>query len=150
MRGLGDVEFERGSPGTISAAGLYTAPAGITTLRAISLVATSQADAAKFNSVSLILLPPVGVSVAPGAVSLFTSQTQQFTASVSNAVSAAVTWTVSPVNAGTVSVGGLYTAPASITVQQTVVVTATSVADSSKFSQTLITLSPGQGTAVSG
>src|SRR6185369_11105673 len=77
-------------------------------------------------------------------------QTQQFTAAVSNAVNPAVTWTLSPSNAGFISATGFYTAPASISVSQTVVVTATSQTDPTKLSQALIALSPGQGVLVSG
>ena len=73
----------------------------------------------------------VSVSVSPTAVALYASQTQQFTAMVSNTANTAVTWSLSP-STGTISSTGLYTAPASIATQQTVTVRATSVADSSE------------------
>ena len=72
-------------------------------------------------------MPPVAVSVTPASATLSDgSQQQQFTANVINAINTAVTWTISPSGAGTISATGLYAAPANIASQQTVTVTATS------------------------
>jgi hypothetical protein len=51
-----------------------------------------------------------------------------------------VIWSLSP-NVGTISSSGLYTAPASISVQQLVTATATSVGDPSKSASAAVTLS---------
>ena len=85
---------------------------------------------------------PLPVTVAPLAASLYVSQAQQFTASVANTTNTAVTWAASPAGTGTLSTSGLYTAPASIGSQQTITVTATSVADTTKSGQATITLNP--------
>ena len=50
-----------------------------------------------------------------------------------------MSWTLSP-NVGTISSTGLYTAPATLTTQQSVVVTATSVADTTKSASASLTL----------
>ena len=85
------------------------------------------------------LNPSLGCGKWP-SVSLTASQTQLFTASVSGATNTAVTWSISP-NVGSIS-SGLYTAPSSITSSQTVTVTATSAADSTKWASATVTLMP--------
>jgi hypothetical protein len=130
--------------GTVSASGLYTAPATISAQQTVQLIATSVADSAK-SAVAVITLippaPPVSVSVSPASVSLGQGQSQQFAAAVTGATNTAVTWSLSaPV--GTVSASGLYTAPATISAQQTVQVIATSVADPSRRASASITLTP--------
>ena len=56
-----------------------------------------------------------------------------------------VTWSLSP-NVGSISTAGLYTAPASITSTQTITVTATSAADTTKKGTATVTLNPPAGT----
>jgi hypothetical protein len=85
---------------------------------------------------------PISVGIYPTTVSLSALQTQQFTATVTGSGNTAVTWGISPANAGTISPAGLYTAPASIGTQQTVTVTATSVADPTKYANASVTLNP--------
>jgi hypothetical protein len=79
------------------------------------------------------------VTVNPTAVTLPPSGIQQFTST------AWVTWSVSPA-VGTITATGLnlgrYTAPAVITDMQTVIVTATSVADPTKSAHATVTLAP--------
>ena len=129
--------------GTISSTGLYTAPATITTQQSVVVKATSVADTTKSASANVTLRAGVSVGVTPTTASLTSSQIQQFTATVSGGSgNTAVSWTLSP-NVGTISSTGLYTAPATVTTQQSVVVKATSVADTSKSATTTITLSPG-------
>jgi hypothetical protein len=81
----------------------------------------------------------VSVSLNPASVSLKASQTQQFTATVSNTSNTAVTWSISPA-VGTISASGLYTAPSSVTSQQAVTVKATSRADTTKSASATVTL----------
>jgi hypothetical protein len=126
--------------GTISTAGLYTAPASITTQQTVTATATSVADSSKSATATVTLYPPVAVNVTPPTSTLYSSQTQQFTATVANTSNTAVTWSVSP-TVGTISSTGLYTAPASVTTQQTVTVRATSVADSTKSATASVNLS---------
>ena len=79
------------------------------------------------------LYPENAVGAIPSTVTLYASQFQQFAVSGSGACSStvAVTWTISPADAGTINTSGLYTAPSSIVAQQTVTATATSRADNS-------------------
>jgi hypothetical protein len=87
-----------------------------------------------------------GVNVKPGTINLNAGKTQQFTAAVSSSTNQNVTWSINP-SVGTISASGLYTAPASIAAAQTVTVTATSAADSTKFSAATIGLVPGSAVA---
>ena len=66
--------------------------------------------------------------------------TQQFTAAVTGTSNTAVTWSLNPVT-GTIN-NGLYTAPATISSPQTVTVTATSAADTTKSSSVKVNLQP--------
>jgi len=88
------------------------------------------------------LQPPVTVSVTPATATLYGAQTQQFTATVTNTNNTAVTWTISPAGTGTISSSGLYTAPAMISTQQTVTVTATSQANTAASASSTVTLMP--------
>lgn len=81
----------------------------------------------------------VSISVSPVTVSLQAGQGQTFAASVSGSTNTAVNWSMSP-SVGSLTSGGVYTAPASVTTQQTVVVTATSAADSTKSATATVTL----------
>jgi len=81
----------------------------------------------------------VGVQISPTAVNLSASQTQQFTATVTGTTNTNVNWSLNPV-VGTLSSTGFYTAPSSITTAQTVNVTATSVADTTRFATAVVNL----------
>ncbi len=106
----------------------------------MTVTATSQADTSKSAPAS-VTLQPVAVSVSPASASLGPSQTQQFTATVTGSSITTVTWSISP-SVGSISGSGLYTAPASITSQQTVTVKATSNADTTKSASATVTLVP--------
>ncbi|HEY3358972.1 MAG TPA: glycoside hydrolase family 18 protein [Polyangia bacterium] len=54
----------------------------------------------------------VAVTVAPASASLLTGATQQFSATVTGSTNPAVTWSVVEAGGGTITSGGLYTAPA--------------------------------------
>ena len=88
------------------------------------------------------LQPPVSVSVSPASATLYGGQTQQFTATVVNTTNTAVTWTISPTGTGTIDSSGLYTAPTTISTQQTVTVTATSQASTTASASSTVTLMP--------
>lgn len=102
--------------------------------------------------------PPssVGVTVAPSSANLFLGSMQQFQAIVTGSSHPNVTWEVNGViggttSAGTISVGGLYTAPAVLPSPPSATVTAVSEADtqasgSAKISledDVAITVAPG-------
>ena len=126
--------------GTITAAGLYTAPIQSGTHR---VTATSQADASQSASATVtVMAESVSISISPTTASLGPRAQQQFTASVSGTTNTAVTWSVDSQsggssNAGTITAAGLYTAPAQA---GTHTVTATSQADSSKGASASITV----------
>src|SRR5438093_6616949 len=96
--------------GSISATGLYTAPPSVFTPQTVTVTATSLADG--HTGMATVNLAPA-VTVSPGTVTLGPSELQQFSANVSGAFNASVTWSVTP-NTGTISAAGLYTAPGSI------------------------------------
>ncbi|MFB3778513.1 MAG: Ig-like domain-containing protein [Bryobacteraceae bacterium] len=88
------------------------------------------------------------VTVVPPWRKLYPSQTQQFNARVTTSTNQAVTWSLSP-NVGIISGTGLYTAPSSIASQQTVTVTATSVADNTRSGSAKAWLYPPVSVSVS-
>ncbi len=127
--------------GTISAAGLYSAPASIATAQTVTVKATSVADSSKAASATITLNPTVTISLTPLAAGLTASQTQQYTATVRGTFNGTVTWALSPA-VGTISASGLFTAPAAIARVQTVTVKATSIADSTKSATATVALNP--------
>jgi uncharacterized protein (TIGR03437 family) len=119
----------------------YTAPNTISALVTVTL--TVNCGPVAGNATATIFLTPtsaVSISVSPGSASLNPGQQQQFTANVTGSSNMAVTWKTSVGDPGGIDSTGLYTAPASITVRQTVTVTATSLADPTKSATATITL----------
>ena len=119
--------------GSISASGLYTAPASLPNPATAVVKATSVADPLVSTSVNVTLTKPsVVVTVSPASANVSLNQTVQLLASVTNAQNSAVTWTVNNVaggnaTVGTVSSAGLYQAPAALPSPATVTVRAVSV-----------------------
>ena len=132
----------KASGGTVTSGGLYTAPSSAGTY---TVTATSAADSTKSASavVTVSQATQVSISVAPSTVSLSTGGQKQLTASVSGSSNTAVTWTAS---GGSVTSGGLYTAPSSA---GTYTVTATSAADSTKSASAVVTVSQPAQVSVS-
>lgn len=126
--------------GTVSAAGLYTAPLALGTFH---VRATSHADPTRFGEATVTVAPSaISVSVAPNTAHLQEGAMQQFAATVTGTTgNTSVTWSVEEGSAGgSVSSAGLYTAPSS---SGEFHVQATSVADPSKFGvSTVIVQSP--------
>lgn len=131
--------------GTITAAGLYTAPA---TGGTFHVVATSVADASKSSMATVtVTVPVVAVTINPTTASLSTGGTQAFTATVTGSSNTAVTWSVQEgASGGTISAAGLYTAPATASIYHVV---ATSVADTSKSAVATVTVTAVVPTATS-
>jgi uncharacterized protein (TIGR03437 family) len=120
--------------------GMYTAPSVISGAQTVTLTATSVADPSKFATATVQLLPNnISISLSPPTASLLASQSVQFTATVTGTTNTAVAW--SAPTAGTIS-NGLYTAPSSIKSSDNITLTATSLADSSKFVSAVIHLLP--------
>lgn len=114
----------------------------VTTQQSVKI--TASAGGATKNA-TLTVKPGAGsvisVSVSPKTASLQAGQTQAFTATVSGTTNTAVTWSIQPAF-GSISSTGLYTAPSSVSSTTTVIVRATSVADTTKYDEATVTVSP--------
>src|SRR5262249_50431435 len=92
--------------------------------------------------------PPVSVALSPTSVNGPAQGQQVFVATVLNTTNTAVTWKVNGVTGGnatigTISVAGLYVAPAIVPNPGTVTVTAVSKADTSKSASASATVTVG-------
>jgi hypothetical protein len=88
---------------------------------------------------------PVTVTVTANSPNAYQGETDQFTATVQNAASAAVTWQVNGMDQGspsfgTINTSGLYTAPIVVPSQPTVTVTAVLQSDSTKTGSSSVTI----------
>ncbi len=129
--------------GAITASGVYTAPS-VATATTFTITATAVADASKSGSAT-VAVNPVTVAVSPTSATVPSNGSQQFAATVTNSANASVTWSVrnaaqgDTTPTGTVNSSGLYAAPAVSNAKQ-VLVTATSVADSTKSATATVTI----------
>ena len=139
------------SAGTISAAGLYTAPQAIPSPANVTVTATSQADGSASGSASVTIQSDIVVNISPNSASVSTGGSQAFTATITSSgnPSTAVSWSVNGVPGGNPTLGEIsmtssdsatYTAPAAPPSPATVKVTATSVADRSKSASASVTI----------
>jgi hypothetical protein len=85
------------------------------------------------------------ITILPGSATLFLGQTQQFQAIVAGTSSTSVNWSVNGVaggnaTVGSISIGGLYTAPAILPANGIVTVTATSEANDQASASVSVTL----------
>jgi hypothetical protein len=127
------------SNGTITAAGVYTAPASVPNQATVTVTATSQADSTKFASATVTVQP--SVQVLPSGVTLQVNGIQQFTANVMGTTNQAVQWSVAGGAAdGTITPTGFYTAPAAVPNPAQVTVQATSVADATQSGTATVTV----------
>lgn len=140
--------------GTISTAGLYTAPSSVPNPAQVTVKAVSVADPTKSATATVTIVPPIGIGISPTTAQLLTAGTQQFSASVTNTTNTAVTWTVagsgcSGSACGTISSSGFYTAPGTVPTPAQVFVTATSVADPTKSATATVTIIPPVAVTIS-
>src|SRR5579871_971679 len=140
--------------GTISTAGLYTAPAAVPSPASVTINAVAQADATKSGTATVTITLPIGVTVSPKSVTIQADFSQQFTPTVTNTTNTAVTWQVNGVNGGnstvgTISASGLYTAPAAVPNPATVTIKVISQADNTKFDTATVTVNPPVTVSVS-
>ena len=98
--------------GTISAAGLYTGPVSVPSPNQVAVKAVSQQDITCSDTATVTITGgPAAPNVQPASATVPAGNTQQFTADMP------VTWSVMGVSGtdpgtwGTISSGGLYTAP---------------------------------------
>ncbi len=80
--------------------------------------------------------------IAPQQTTLYSSETQQFTAQPSRLSNPVIAWSTDPPNLGSISSTGLYTAPASISAPQTVTVIARNAADPTQTATAAVLLYP--------
>jgi hypothetical protein len=124
--------------GSISSTGLYTAPTGVPTPDSVTVTATSVADTSKSDTATVSVLAAVIVTVSPANPPNITiGATQSFTATVQNAIDSTVNWSLSGPGCsgstcGTITSGGMYTAPSVVPSPPGVTITATSVEDTAK------------------
>ncbi|HWY53044.1 MAG TPA: hypothetical protein VNZ03_01185 [Terriglobales bacterium] len=140
--------------GTITNAGLYTAPVDLPNPTNVNIQATSQADASASGSTAVIITSDITVAVAtnPANTSTVTpGGTVQLIATVASAghPDVKVNWSANGVangnsTVGTIAVTGAdtatYTAPGSLPNPNPATITATSVADSRTFASLSLTI----------
>jgi hypothetical protein len=126
------------SMGTITAAGLYTAPIDLPSPAIVQVTATSQADSSKSAAAQITITSDIGISVAPPSASVELGAVQAFHTTITSAghPDSSVRWSLSgatcPVACGSVDLNGNYTAPGILPSTATATLTAQSVADPSK------------------
>jgi hypothetical protein len=127
---------EGASGGTISSAGLYTAPAAAGTFH---VVATSQADTTKTSTATVTV--NITIAVTPTSATITLGQSQSFVATVAGTTNTAVTWSVQEGTAGgSITSAGVYTPPAT---PGTYHVVAVSQADAGKQSVVTVIVQAG-------
>jgi parallel beta-helix repeat protein len=137
-----------------SSSTLYPGPFRLSssaTIRAIAILG-SLTSAVASGSYTIAAPSVVVVIVAPANATVTAGSTQQFAASVIGTRSTGVTWLVSgaacnEAACGTITPGGLYTAPATVPSQINVIITVTSVADPLQSASAIVTLLPANGKA---
>jgi hypothetical protein len=142
--GPGTWSVQESGGGTIDATGLYTPPASLSSGTFHIMLTAGGATA----SATVTLVPAIVVAISPTSATLFSGQTQQFSASVMNASSTTVTWSLveSPASvSGTVSASGLYTAGAAGTVH----LVAKASADPSSSATAVITVNTAPKVTIS-
>jgi 6-phosphogluconolactonase len=138
----------------------YTAPTAAATSFAVTLTATSVADATKSSAGTITITPPISVNVLPPSASIAAGSTTgtPFAATVTNdGNNRGVNWTLSTIGGpcsatcGTLSAASsasgtpvTYTAPASAAATFTVTLTATSATDTTKTGFATITVTSSQ------
>ena len=93
------------SCGTITQAGVYTAPSVAPPSATLKIMAIPRADPTKATSFPIRVLPVVGVVVTPSSASMALGTTQTFQAAVTGSGDGTVTWDVNGVVGGNGIVG---------------------------------------------
>lgn len=137
--------------GTISASGLYTAPAILPATTSVAVTATSAADSNASATATVTLHDDIAVAVSPASATVLIGATQVFSATVTGSGNPAsgITWSVNGIAGGTASTGTIaagsngsatYTAPSVLPVSPAVTITATTVADPTASGSATVTL----------
>jgi serine protease len=141
--------------GTISTSGDYTPPASVPSPNVVTVKAVWTSDTTKYATSQVTINAPVSISVTPKVANVPVGSTQTFTAAVVNATSTSVTWSVNGIaggapSVGTISSGGVYTAPAAIPSPPAVTITAASTVDCTKSSSAETTVTAASASSASG
>jgi len=142
--------------GTISATGLYAAPADLPSNATVTIAAASVADPTKSGSAQLTVTSDIAISITPGGANVELGSVQKLQSSVTSSghPDATILWSTSgascPVACGTVDASGDYTAPQILPASPSVVVRAQSVADPSKFAVATLTVTSSLALQLSG
>ena len=132
--------------GTITAAGVYTAPADLPSSAIVQVTATSQADATKSTSAKVTITSDVQIALGTNAASVELGAIHTFHADITSAghPDSAVLWALSgaacPFACGTVDTNGNFTAPQILPSPASATLTAQSAADSSKRASATLTI----------
>ncbi len=135
--------------GTINYSGTYIAPAKVPSPAKVTVKATLISDSTQTATAEVTITQgdAVTISLTPTEVTVPSSQTQLFTATVSNTAYTAVEWRVNDVLGGdsvhgTIDQYGMFRAPSTPPDPNTVTIKATSVADPDKSATATITITP--------
>jgi len=141
--------------GTVSSTGLYTAPGTVPNPAQITVTATSKEDGETTASATVTIITPVEVVISPTSAIVTVGQQQQFRISVSGTVNKTVIWSISGSGCsgaacGSITSGGLYTAPAAVPSLATVIVKATSQASTSSSASAVLTITASNNSKLIG
>src|SRR5436309_4711777 len=124
--------------GTITSAGVYTAPVDMPSPATVQVTATSHADATKSAAATLAITSDIALTLTPNPASVELGATQAFQAALTTSAhpDTSIRWSLSgPACAsgcGSVDATGTYTAPRILPSPAIATMTAQSVADPSK------------------
>ena len=134
------------SMGTITSAGVYTAPTDLPSQAIVQVTATSQADSSKSATAQITITSDIGITIAPPNASIELGAVQSFHAAITSAghPDTSVRWSLSgaacPTACGSVDLNGNYTAPGILPSATTAMLTAQSLADPSKQASAAISI----------
>ncbi len=132
--------------GTITPAGVYTAPADLPSPATVQVTATSHVDSTKSATANVTVTSDITLTLTPNPVSVELGATQAFHATLTSSghPDTTVRWSVSGSSCssgcGTVDASGNYTAPQILPSPANVTLTAQSVADPSKQVSAAVTV----------
>jgi hypothetical protein len=132
--------------GTITAAGIYTAPSDLPPATTIQITATSNSDPAKSATAMLTVTSDVAIALSPSTIGVELGAALSFRVAISSSghPDTAIRWSISgpacPAACGSLDANGNYTAPQILPTPATATVTAQSVADPSKQASAAVTI----------
>ena len=140
--------------GSMDGTGFYTAPVNSPNPNTVTITATSLSDGSKSGSTKVIVgttaFHITGVSINPTSVSLSEASTQQFSSAVqgTGTFDSSEIWSAGGVEggntlSGTISSGGLYSAPDTISSQSSITIQVASAADRSVTASAVVTVTQG-------